>query len=192
MKEEFTRPAWKDFSQRYLGTFGWFERPDKAPLMVKVSSVESNQLAFTDKTKATYYANPDQGNVFSFLPVERGVHQLSNGDIVFIRRQAVKQFRRGICEDNTRALSLVKMDILSITFELLEEVFTAPKDVVLNTKGNFVMDKMFSVVNNHIYLYDVVVGVRAGATLVLSSTLFLQELSDSVRRNNVPLEVVVK
>jgi hypothetical protein len=196
MKEEFVGAAWKDFQQRYHNTFGWFHKEDGTQLLVKLVAVEKDKLRFIDKRGIDFYASPDKGNEFTFIPVERGVYDTDEG-ILFVRRVAVKQYRRGICVENTFIRSLSSRERFDVTFPILEKIFGEPSSNLLDLfraklAGDVVFDNVFSIVNNKLYLYDTVIGTYANTTLTLGSKLFKQEVSDLITKLQLPLLVEVK
>ena len=159
MKEEFTREHWKDFAQRYQGVFGWFETEKKEQLLVRLTKVDENTLTFSDRNKIVYSARADKGNVFTFLPVEKGVYNSKNGDVLFVFRIPMKQYRRGVCPDNTGIRSLISNDAINVDFDTLDAIYNTDQTKPVlqwckTRKGNIAFNNLFSLANDRLYLYQ--------------------------------------
>ncbi len=199
MKEEFKSDGWRDFAQRYQGTFGFYERENKARLLVQLVKVSETQLTFTDKTGLKYFANPDKGNVFSFIPVERGCYNYG-ADVVTCKRVPARQWKRGLCPENTNISSLREKRSLPVDFTTLEIMFPVEEGrsstQLANFKaylaGNVAFDNMFSLVENKLYLYDNLIGTYGMRTFTLTNHLFKQEVNDLVTRHQLPITVELK
>ncbi len=185
MKEEFKSAGWKDFQQRFQGTFGWFETANKRPMLVQLTKVSDTRLLFTNKDGMEMIANPDKENVFTFIPVERGVYDTGK-TVVYVERIPNRQWKRGICDENSKIIDLETNDQLRCSFELLESIFSKPssRGVVFNNIVAFIGDT--------VYLYNRVIGTKDKKAITLSDNLFEQEVSDIVRDHKLNLEVRVK
>jgi hypothetical protein len=197
MIEEFKSDTLADFRQRYQGCYGWFEKSPEQRILVVLDSVDF-ALKFRDKTGMVFSANPDKGNKFSFLPVEKGVHW-AGGRVVLCNRIPARQYRRGICADNTSIYQLTTTHTLHPSFDLLETIFGEDENQSIDEfrtayKGNVVLDKMFSIVDNRVYLYAHLLGVYTPEkqAITLNQTIFFQEIYDTVTRNKLDLEITVK
>lgn len=198
MIEEFKSNGWKDFQQRYQGVYGWFEKEDKSQLLVKLTVVTENELVFTDKNKLRFSAIADQGNKFSFLPVVRGLYNTERG-VVYVSRIPAKQYRRGICQDNTSILDVATGAPLDVGFNMLEGIYGYSQQPAITSfkrlgGGNAALDNTFAVVDNSVYVYNVKIGVYDApkAKFILSNKLFQQEMTDVCTRLQLPLLVDVK
>lgn len=196
MKEEFKSDGWKDFSQRYQGTFGFFERENAPRLLVQLVKVGETQLTFTDKAGMSYFANPDRGNVFSFIPVERGSYNFGS-DVVMCSRVPARQWKRGLCIENTHIQSLSDGSSLPVDFTTLEIMFpvkegrsSIPLERFKATlSGNVAFDTMFSLVNNRLFLYEREIGTYTNHLFTLTNHLFKQEVTDLITRHQLPISV---
>lgn len=198
MKVEYNSDGYRDFSQRYSGTYGWLEREGKESLLVKLLEVDHASLKFMDKRGMEFFARPDMGNYFSFLPVVKGSY-LYKDDIVVVQRRPARQWKRGICEDNT---SITKpspvgefKDSLAISFEVLDEIFY-PKpnfsvSIFRETRmGNVVLfNHQFSIYKGLIYVYDMCIGKYENGKFILNDGTFLQEIQDLITMNKLDMEV---
>jgi hypothetical protein len=196
MREEFTSSNSKDFGQRYVGTFGWFEKPDGGKVMVLVGSISKEYVTFYDKNNFEYTAKADMGNVFSFLPVQKGLYEYQD-DIVFISRVPARQWKRGICLDNTSVRSFNRgLSQIDFSYNLLEKIFGENEDTLLqkfkeNYSGNLLLGRSFVIYNNLCYIYNNIIGSYSPTTttIYLTNSLFLQEITDILRMKNLPLLV---
>jgi len=197
MKEEFKAAGWRDFAQRYQGTFGWFHTEKKERMLVQLVEVNESSLMFQAKDGMKYFANPDKGNVFEFIPVTKGVYQLGK-DVVFVTRKPARQWKRGLCLENTYLYNLVSGEQLMVDFSSVTAVFGGSDGVMLEAfkkdmSPNYVaLDNIFSVVANKLMLYNNRVGVldRAKRQVTMDSPLFKQEVQDLFR--SLLMEVFVE
>lgn len=194
MKVLYTSEGVHDFSQRYEGTFGWIDRANASSLMVKLTSVTPNTLTFQDKKNIEYYARADRDVWFSFLPVKKGSY-LFHDEIVVVERRPARQWKRGICEENTTIRKL-SGEFLPVSFEILQEVFDpSPNYTVQKFRddgdgGCVLLNNQFSIYKDFVYLYSVLIGRYERGTITLDNDVFLQEIKDICRDKNLSLEVV--
>lgn len=198
MKAEFKSNGWEDFRQRYSGTYGWFEREDKPPILVRVGHVDVESMVFEDDKGIKYTAHSDKGNVFSFIPVIRGMYKCQ-GEITYVQRIPARMYKRGVCEDNTSMMSIytgsmpvtfasiLDMVNTSIEYELhkLKGMLTSKQDV-----DNILLSRQFSIKRNDVYLYDNLIGsITSPNTIMLNSPLFTQEITDIFNANKIDMDV---
>lgn len=198
MIEEFKSGDWRDFQQRYNGTYGWFHKENGEKLLVQVQENDGKTLAFQDNNKITYYAKADSGNVFSFLPVTKGSHQYED-TVVVVSRVPARMYKRGICKDNTSLFDLSKLGSITPTFDVLATIFGPRDDSLLlqwckNKIGNVCLDGVFSIVREYVYIYSTVIGLhRPEQNLIeLHNPIFKQEIEDTLRKLQVDILVVEK
>lgn len=197
MIEEFKSDGWRDFSQRYIGTFGWFEKQNGEKLLVKLMSCNDSSLVFSDEKKMEYYAMPDSGNKFHFLPTLRGAYQYGD-TVLVVERIPNRQWKRGVCADNTRIYDLETGRSLALTFENLSAIYGPKDDKVLlqwckSGKGNVCLNNVFSIVRDTVYVYTNIIGYysRIKQQVSLGSDMFKQELEDVFTRLKVDVLVEV-
>ena len=194
MKAEYTREGWRDFNQRYSDTFGWFEGSN-GPVLVRLDSVSETTLRFSDSNGMGYTANVDRGNTFSFIPVIKGCY-MYNGDVVVVERKPARQWKRGICVDNTTIRNL-NGDHYDVDFPILRELFSGnPDNSVARYKQEGILpvllDNQFSVGKGlGIYLYTSLIGELdpVNKIVILEEELFKQEMQDLVNRHALGWEV---
>ena len=196
MKEEVVSHSYRDFQQRYLGTFGWCEKPDGTSILVQVSKVTAEKVGFVDEKGGEYWALSDVGNVFSFLPVQRGLYYY-DGSIIYLQRVPARQYKRGICLENTSVNDLTENFRRDVSHDLLQKVFgeqenpTLEKFKELPTR-DVLLNNMFAIIRNIVYLYDNAIGTYNVGRITLSNKLFKQELDDVIRDTRLNLFVDVK
>ena len=164
MKEEFKQSGWNDFKQRYQGTYGWYEKENGTRMLSFLAAVHETELVFLDEMGCKFKANPDKGNVFTFLPIERGCYNYGETDVIISRRVPQRMWKRGICQDNTYILSLARREAVAVDFPVLREMFIEKPNERLeefkhSLEGNLVFNKMFALVNYNLYLYENIPGV---------------------------------
>lgn len=182
MREEFNSNGWKDFQQRYLNTYGWYTKDDHSSVLVKVSKVTPEKVVFVDEFSTEYFALSNVGNIFSFLPVQRGLYYY-DGTIIYLARIPARQFKRGICQENTLLTNIKTMAHFYISHDLLKNVFgIASNPTIIKFKeaytGDVLLNKVFAIVNKQVYLYNRKIGEYKNKEVILSNTLFKQELVD--------------
>lgn len=197
MREEFRSDTLSDFSKRYEGTFGWYEKESGDKVLVKLEAVREYCLTFIDELGMLYEALPDVGNTFEFLPVERGVYNTSKG-VVFLQRIPNRMWKRGLCSENTSFQLLKEGGVFAIegSFLIIEECFkqeqfTPPVDSSSTHSYEGAWDRMFSLVGVTLFLYNRIIGSLNGNVLTLNSPLFKQELQDLVRQKNLPFTLEI-
>lgn len=201
MIEEFTRRGANDFNRRYTGTFGHFLKEDGSKIMVMVEEVGEDSVRFSDKARNPYTANADRGNRFEFLPVEQGLYDLNN-DLVYVSRRPARQWKRGICVDNTRLYSHLHATELGVTHPRLDAMFGAkPKDYFQKTLKDYcegkrhgiALSQQFGCWAERLYIYSRCVGtVDRNNGVIQVEKMFSQELKDLVRDKELPFKVEVK
>ena len=191
MKEEFKSRTYGDFSQRYQGTYGWFQKPAGGEILVKLIKVREESLKFQDKSGGEYTANADVGNVFSFLPTTKGAYLYGDGFVV-VKRVPARQYKRGICDDNTTIYNPISFLNIPVGFEVLETVFTENIPEYIPGKI-FIADKVITFSPTAVWLYENKIGkVGDGGTVVLHDKfkVFQQEVEDAIAKHSLPFGVV--
>lgn len=197
MKEEFKSNGWKDFAQRYSDTYGWYETETKNRILVKLEVSNPELLTFYDEKGMTYYAKPDQGNVFEFIPVTRGVYQYNNS-VIYVSRKPARQWKRGICSVNTTLFDLVNQNYVDVNFNNIACIFGNKDTHILNkfkkdmSPPYVCLNEMFSLVDSSLMVYNTLVGKfnRDKREIKMSVPIFKQEVQDLFR--SLSMEVVVE
>ena len=200
MRETFSSKSWRDFSQRYAQTFGWYlpeDKPDRK-VLVKVLEVAPHTAKFTDESGFIYQASADTGNVFEFIPVERAVYNTEN-DVLLCQRVPARQWRRGLHTSNTQVMSLVTFTTQELTFKLIATIF-GPQDweayrtaFINKQRANVALDPTFSIIGKKVFAYHGEIGTfaREEGSIILNTPLYQQELSDLARDYQLPYIVRV-
>lgn len=195
MREEYKANEWRDFKQRYEGTYGWYETDSGKKVLVLLTEVTDKELRFIDKSENSYTAIPDKGNTFQFLPIERGVHNIT-GDIIYCERIPARQWRRGLHISNTRMTSLLSNKHRAPDFGILEQIFEQKDDSLLrafqkNGTGSAALNSTFSIVGKAVKCYSINIGTFLKGKITLDNPLFHQEICDVVRDLQLPITVEV-
>lgn len=195
MLEQFTSAGYRDFTQRYHNTFIWYNNENKR-LLVKVTDVGQDVMTFTDEKKMTYTANADQGVQFESVPCQRGLYNVGN-EVVYVSRKAVKQYRRGLCNDNTSIHGFF-YGPLPVTFDNVKSIFGEKgKDVnyveewLQKKREGVAFTTQFAVWSNVLYIYNQKIGVVDGKVFRLTNSIFQQEVKDFIRNLNLPFTVEI-
>ena len=202
MFAKYTSAGAADFKQRYEGTIGWLHRGGKKHLVL-VTQVTGVRVTFTDKDGTEYFANDNaEGVEFEFLPVTRG---WKNGlhSAWYMHRRPAKQYQRGMSSGNTEVFKLSKngaaLQKALVDLSAIDEVSvyssTDPLDIFKDSAKRKVpygvaINRHFAVVpNGPVYFYDRLIGSVNDGRVHLGYKNLQQELSDVIRRGNIPLEI---
>jgi hypothetical protein len=196
----FESKGWRDFAQRYATTYGWYHTDSGKKVLVRVDEVNERTVQFVDKDEMRYSAVCDKGNIFEFIPAERGVHNLSNGDVVIAERIAARQWKRGLCRDNTSFISLSGQGRIDFTFEVIEEIFSpkpylAELDSFIEGKRDCVaLNPFISFIKHRVFVYDRHEGnlSKKDKTITMVNPTYSQEVRDIVRDSFLDYIVVEK
>ncbi len=197
MKAALSRFNAGDFRQRHAGTFGFIQVNGK-PKLVYVNSVDSDSASFSDSDGFRYSAKADGGFEFDFIPVERKWHNTPEGAILSLR-YAARQWRRGICPDNTQLyeISHGRYTAVEVNFHTISKIYETAALTIKEIQDRY--NSSFSVALNHafavdsknkVYLFDRVIGTRVKPNEVrLTMPIVTQELLDCFR--DIGLNVAV-
>lgn len=194
MREKFTTLNGPDFRQRYNETYGFFIKDSGEKILVQVF-VGNKHLTFVNSEGFEYRINPDTPNEFEFIPVSRGWYDIGE-NIHFLTRRPERQWRRGICVDNTSAFyvrngRMFRFDLDTQTLEKILQHAVDHKTSVASyeKQGHAALSKNFAIVANKVWFESIPVGTIKKNNIMLSNDLILQELTDLIKRNNYPFTV---
>jgi hypothetical protein len=188
MKEQFTSDGYKDFRQRYEGTFGYYTTETNKRLLVQVTEVNPVEMKFVDRNRGDYVALSDKGHVFEFVaPVKRLFDM--RGRVALIIRKPAKQYQRGISASNTQVVLLDTGTVLAPSFNNLSCAFTDDgfnkqkfAEYVDGKREQVVLSRMIALVRDDVFLYNAIVGTVDRQTKTFKcAPMFKQEVSDCVR-----------
>lgn len=194
LKEEFKSDSSRDFQARYGGTFGWYEKTPDHRILVQLVEANGECLYFQDQHNISYQAEPDKGNVFCFIPVERKLHNVGD-DVWLTTRVPARQWKRGMCGQNTRIYSLLYRKSLPVIFDTVLKILKNDSNQTVNFRrdkvGIAALSPSFAVILNQVYLYDIVIGKFDEGLITLNNDLFIQEVKDVLSRNQFDLRVQI-
>jgi hypothetical protein len=188
-----------DFKQRYQGVFGYLLVESKRTL-VYIHQVSGTKVTFRDKDGTEYFAMANAPVTFEFQPVMRGMVNTPEGVHLLVRVPA-RQYKRGICTENTRAYTMnnngtwrmATFDFNEVVFNVLSSTISYKEaaDLWFNKKIKAVaLSPRFGITpRNEVLFHDIVIGTVTDDTILLKKTIVFQELSDLINRNNYPLKV---
>lgn len=199
MLVSFDSSTRRDFAQRFAGVFGWYLTDENKEILVRIEEVGNNKLTFTDENNLEYTANADRDVKFKFIPVQKRVFMFE-GSCFVSQRRPLRQYKRGMCSENTDFL-LIPASIRSpVTFPIVKaylnpqytETISRYKDDPEYTIG--ALSPLFSVRVGSVYLYNVLIGKydTKNKVVMLDDDLFQQELIDLFTKENIQHNVVVK
>lgn len=195
MFEKFMTNNAGDFRQRYKGTYGFFHR-DGLSTLVRLDSVdlERRKVGFVDIKGNDYYAvmNHDDNIGFSFIAPKAQWHNTGAGPLL-VQRVPQKQYRRGICDNNTQLLTLDGANA-GVNFPNLHSIFVDPKKVADVCKDErFAVSPQFAVdlAKKRLKCNNFVIGTAGKDSKQVfhvkldDPDLFRQEVGDAFRRANL-------
>lgn len=198
MRDSYTSENHRDFNARYAHTYGWLIQGDKRSL-VFMEEGDEERFTFTTGGLQRYTAYIDGGAVFEFIPIKMGWFNASDGRIIFLERHPARQWKRGICGDNTWAYSYASWGGIGaerVTYELLKSIFVdAPVitnlDIIAKTisKQPVALSQHFALANGNVFFYKTSVGAFNNGQIKLTNTIMQQELSDCIRRSGLPWSI---
>lgn len=131
MFEKFTSTGWREFSQRYEGTHGFYRDEKKKKILVRLAGINADRCAFVDSKGTGYSLNSDSKKDigFEFIPPEARFHNTIEGPVL-VQRKAQRQFQRGISSKNTTLHVLQSTRFLqaNVDFPILEQIYLNPLD----------------------------------------------------------------
>jgi len=193
MRDSLTSENSRDFRQRYNGTFALFTKGDGRKITVRIDNVTENAVQFSDIKKNTYTANSDTGVEFEFFPLNRRLTDYKN-NVIYSSRQPARQWRRGICEDNTNIINLDKLRKVSFDGELIDRLFNSEIDYenihtrfLKEDRMSFLLSNKFAIIRrsdmSEFYLYNHMIGELRGTT-IKCNPIFIQEVKDALVARN--------
>jgi hypothetical protein len=190
MRDTCSRGSIRDFRQRYQGTIGSFIKDSGDKMFVWITEVTDRQVEFQDTNGNTYTAIHDNGVTFEFTQVPLGWFNSSKGPL-FVCRRPARQYQRGISPGNTFIIG-VNGSTISVNLETIADIYTY-SEKYSPTMMAWALSKHFAYNNNHFYFYNTVIGTIDQKTSVikLKTNLYVQEVSDCVKRNGLPFTVEV-
>jgi len=197
MKDSLTSINHHDFRARYQGTYGYYIDSDtNKRLPVYVANCNQYRVTFSDITGRELHVNVNSGIDFEFVPVDRGFFQVLK-DVFYLERIPARQWKRGICPENTRAYALG--DRLRITAVNYLEVITNMIPLACESGWELsktgypaALSKHFAIsAANVLYFYYKEIGTvdHKKNSIKLHNDLLLQEVSDLFRRSSMDVRV---
>jgi hypothetical protein len=180
LKEEFTGFGAGDFRRRYNGSWGWYTIPsNKKRLLVLMELVNDDQARFSDQKGNQYVAFADQGVEFEFIPVSKKLF-LYNGSMMLQSRIPAHMWSRGVNVQNTRYTNVYTGSSTRPSFDLI--VAGLEPESYKEHAGMHLLNNVFGVVGRHVFVYDKLIGQLDTNCISLNDNLFVQELSDLVKK----------
>lgn len=200
MKDTLTSRNHQDFRARYQGTYGYYVNPDNAQKVpVYVANCNQHKVTFQDIEGRDLFANVDTGIEFEFIPLDRGFFQTINGKVYYLQRVPARQWKRGICYDNTQVHELtnnLRSDVPNLleVIAKLRPIDCAESWYLFNGKVPVALSKHFAIsTEGRLYFYNKSIGTvdHKTDTIKLVNDMLQQELTDLFRRNNISVTITL-
>lgn len=197
MKDTYTSENGRDFRQRYSGTFGRYTTESGKKITVYVNELTDQEVLFNDINGVNLSARVNSGVEFEFYPLNRRLTD-HNKTILYSCRKPDRQWKRGVCIDNTKIIDLARGMEIPVGHTVVDAIYNSQANFLdtfnqfkKGSRTNFLLSDKFAVVNGHVYLYDKPIGKFKNLEEVDVLPLFVQEVKDSIARNNLPLKVTL-
>lgn len=181
----------QDFRQRYLRTFGYLLTESGNKKFVEVTNSGSGAVYFKAGDELEFHAVVNSGVKFEFIPVTRGWFNASDGNVYFLERVPARQWRRGICQDNTRIHNIKGFKEVVVEYTVLNSIFD-PNVVnkVDHNKRPVALSQAFAINPiGTLYFFDQLIGSMKDNKIVLTNNIVKQELQDLVNRKSYPFTI---
>lgn len=200
MLDTFSMDTAGDFRQRYRHSYGYFTVPASGKKVLVYIQQVDEVVTFVDEHQAKYHAEPDEGLEFEFIPVRKKLFMF-NGHLHLAQRRPARMWARGVNQQNTTML-MINNGPRDLSFGIVKAAFTTEQPNVLENLNalkqgairSLVLSDLFGVIGTALYLYDQPIGTFLTDTneIVLEESLFKQEVSDLVERNNLGYRVSIR
>jgi len=192
MLDTLKSDTFRDFSQRYRHTFGWLVNKNK-DIPVYIRDVSDTVVSFQGLNGEEYFAYADKDVMFKFLPLKRRITVGSDGNLYTISRHPARQYRRGVCADNTHITQLTPTGAISRRVDVPTINTIVSGDGVKTGTGIVKMSDQFAIVGAIIYLYEYTIGTvdtSSGIMIDKKYLNFIQELRDAIRNGSFKYRIL--
>jgi len=195
MREQVKNFNFDHWHQRYQGCFGYL-CVDNKEIAVVINQIKPGQIDYSTSAMNNLFIIAGADVEFNFQPLRPGYNPTTKG-LYFVQRIPARQWRRGICPDNSRVFTC-KNGLKAAAwnnnaiFSLLENGISFRESVKnYETNKYAALSKHFALMDTTLYFYDQQVGALTDNVIKLPTPDIAQELSDVIKRNNYPWSVHV-
>ncbi|HET8685655.1 MAG TPA: hypothetical protein VFM18_03190, partial [Methanosarcina sp.] len=190
MHDSLTSNNWRDFQQRYQGTYGWLDNKGKE-IPVHIQNVSDRMVTFQGLDGSEFFSYADKDVKFRFAPLRRRL--IIGGrtkSLLYITRHPARQWSRGICDNNTKIYTCGpdgRARAVSVNARNVEDVLLGENINEAVTDGQRILKlgDTFAINGQYVWLYSTPIGTFADNTISLAprtgGDLFQQELRDIIR-----------
>ena len=195
MKERFTSAGAEDFRRRYENTFGWILLRNERQF-AEIKEVSEFEVKFSLGGNVNFYISADAPIDFEFAPLNRAWYNTpEKNKIYYVERLPARQWKRGICNTNTRIVNSLLAEE-DISYDVLKSIYDPvtpyPKGT-LNNATAVALSPHFAISAGNIFFYQDQIGVYDYAGVItLDNDLVLQELSDLILERDLNIKVRCK
>jgi hypothetical protein len=202
MIEVVTRERSPEMAARYQGTYGFLKNGAGKKILVNIINVDARFTTVQDSKGNDYTLASDTGCELEFTQVPSQWFQPDPKHIAYVTRRPERQYKRGICDNNTSMYIPNKSGsallFTETTPDRIEALFGPVEEndsFRTHTPHNCgLWSKFFAWVEEYVYAKDMLIGTvdhKAGE-VTLHDDLFLQEVRDAIARSNAVYSVKVK
>lgn len=191
MLDTFSMANAADFKARYVNCFGWFINKENKEIPVFLDKIRETTLFFSGMDGVPYHTYADAGVQFKFASIRKAIYQGLDGKLYCLQRHPARQWRRGICADNTVMYELTEKgrSAKHITLDSMANILNADQ----SKRSKHILSDMFAIVGSSVFIYDTKIGgfdpETGTITLAAKMQVFLQDVMDACRNNGLTYKV---
>lgn len=187
MRESFSPAAAQDFRQRYRNTAGKYIKENGDPLWVWIQDV-GDGVSFVDTHGNDFFATGQGKAEFEFTQVPQGWYNTSKRGPVMFSRQPARQYQRGISRANTTIIGSTGAAV-GVSLDIVADAMTF--DGKFGGKWPWALSRFFMInERRQVWFLNTIIGELDNTTIYVDNTCpVVQELGDTLRRNNLPFTI---
>jgi len=194
-----TQENWRDIQKYYQGTFVKFK--EFGEVLHFINRVDPAGIVGTDADKEEFivHLHDDQPYSFEYILPYKAVFQ-HGGDAYLLQRIPARQYKRGLCQENTSITKVASGERQSVNWALLGSFTTKQRYLTLNEaifgKGKqrtVALNRRMSYSKTYNYLYvdcKVIAIVDPDKKAIACNKLFLDELRELIAQD--PFNITIK
>lgn len=182
MRDSLTSDNARDFNARYVNTIGWLIHPNKGRQIVRLKEGEDNSIRFDGLDGGEYEVYADSNIEFEFIPVKRRFYQVADGRVFLLERVPARQWKRGICSDNTQAWWWKDRWYNAEVTPKIIDMCMHEKEFLTLQDGQLKLNSFFAIMDSAFYWFRTKMGVVNKNIITLDNPVIMQEVQDAIKR----------
>lgn len=196
---KFKQENWRDIQKYYQGTYVKFA--EFGDTLHYIENVTQDEITGKDENKDDFvlYLHDSQEYVFEYLLPHKAVFQYG-GDAYLLQRIPARQYKRGLCQENTSFTKVTSGERQSLSWQLMtaytnKQKYFSLKEAIYG-KGKMrslaVTNRMsYARGNDYLYVDNKVIATFNRESKVLATIpLFFDDVKELIAQD--PFEVTIK